>query len=111
MQYRSQSGFHPPLKLARGLLRRTPDAQVLGGGAAGRSDLCRWRSGLRKRPDGENDTDYLQQELFVLVAAWLAADEVFRAGIRGGRDRAGRCVGTLRNPAAAVVDPGAVPAP
>src|SRR5258708_35687907 len=111
MQYRSQSGIHPPLKLARGVLRRTPDAQVLGGGAAGRSDLRRWRSGLRKRPDGENDTDYLQQELFVMVAARLAVDEVFRAGIRGGRDRARRrgCAG--RNPAAVVVDPGAVPAP
>src|SRR5580698_1475742 len=40
-------------------------------------------------PYGEGDTDHQQQELFVLVAAWLAADKVLRAGIRRDRHRAG----------------------
>src|SRR5437868_15211895 len=67
--------------------------------------------GFEGRPNGEDHTDHLQQELFVLVVARLAAREILRAGIRGGRHRPRRCVGAGRNPAAVVVDPGAVPAP
>src|SRR5260370_16366812 len=96
MQYRSQSGVGPPAKLARRLLRTMPEAQAMGmgcegGQAGGRRALkaLRRRSGVRKRPYGEGDTNHQQQELFVMVAARLAADQVFRAGIRRDRHRAG----------------------
>jgi hypothetical protein len=38
--------------------------------------------GLREKPYGKSDTDYQQQELFVVVAARLAADQVLRARVR-----------------------------
>jgi hypothetical protein len=49
--------------------------------------------GFEGRPNGEDHTDHLQQELLVLVAARLAAREILRARIRGGRHRPRRCVG------------------
>ena len=39
------------------------------------------RSGVRKEPYGESDTDHQQQELFVVVAARLAADQILWAGV------------------------------
>src|SRR6186713_207594 len=106
MQYRSQTRVKSPGKLARRLLLISWEAQIMGTPRAGRS------AGIRRegRPYGEGDTDHQQQELLVLVAAWLAADEIFRARFRGNRDRAGRRIGTRRNPPAVLVDPGAVPA-
>src|SRR5947199_7523156 len=62
-------------------------------------------------PYGKDHTDHLQQELLVLVAARLAVGEILRDRVRGGRHRPRRCVGAGRNPAAVVLDPGAVPAP
>ena len=85
-------------------------------GASMRSGVCRgWSRGGRAcrregKPYGESDTYHQQQELFILVAARLAADQIFRAGVRRNRYRAGRCIGAGRNPAAVLVDPGAVPA-
>src|ERR1700680_102854 len=70
-----------------------------------------WRSaGVREKPDGESDTNHQQQELFVVVAARLAADEILRAGVRRNHYRAGRCFGAGRNPAAVVLDTGAMSA-
>ena len=64
-----------------------PGAQALGGGTAG----CPWLRGgvlgVRGRPYGEDYTDHLQQELFVLVAARLVAGEILGPRIRGGRNR------------------------
>src|SRR5712675_869872 len=37
------------------------------------------------RPYGEYDTDHQQQELLVMVAARLAAREILRPALRGGR--------------------------
>ncbi len=81
MQYRSQSRVKQPAKLARRLLLKA------------RAENCKleqpsqWalrrtapdgRSGVRGKPYGKSDTDHQQQELLVLVAARLAADEVLR---------------------------------
>src|SRR5712671_859817 len=88
-----------------------PGAQALGGGAVGRPCLGSGVLGFEGRPYGKDHTDHLQQELLILVAARLAAGEVLRPGVRGGRHRPRRCVGSGGNPAAVVVDPGAVPAP
>ncbi len=99
-------------KLARRLLRRVrskAQTTVLGTAPSGHPDGGRSRR-QREGPYGEGDTDHQQQELLVLVAAWLAADEILRARFRGDRHRAGRRVGARRNPAAVVLDPGAVPA-
>src|SRR6185503_1084598 len=84
------------------LAAQMPDAQALGGGAAGRPGLARRRLGFEGRPYGEDHTDHLQQELLVLVAARLVAREVLGAGIRGGRHRSRRRVGACGNPAAVV---------
>src|SRR4051794_8644936 len=40
---------------------------------------------LREKPNGEGNTDHQQQELLVVVDARLAADQVFRFGVRGNR--------------------------
>src|SRR5260370_37867062 len=53
----------------------TSEAQPMGT-PAGRA-ACQYQAG-GKGPYGESDTDHQQQELLVLVAAWLAADEGFR---------------------------------
>src|SRR3954447_24914461 len=101
----------PPLKLARGLLRKCPAHRHW---AAARPTVHGWAEafwGFEGRPYGKDHTDHLQQELLVLVAARLAAREILRAGVRGDRHRPRRCVGAGGNPAAVVVDPGAVPAP
>src|SRR5260370_4155940 len=66
---------------------------------------------LREKPYDESDTDHQQQELFVVVAARLAPDQVFRAGVRPNHYRAGRCVRAGGNPAAVALDPGAMSAP
>src|SRR5438105_259015 len=78
------------------LAAKDPEAQAMGmgceaGQAGGRCALkaLRRRSGVRERPYGEGDTDHQQQELFFMVAARLAADQVFRAGIRRDRHCAG----------------------
>src|SRR3954451_10300826 len=99
-----------PLKLARGLLYVYPAHRLWD---AVRSAAFTWAKGVLgvRGPYGEDHTDHLQQKLLVLVAARLAAREILRAGIRGGRHRPRRCVGAGRNPAAVVIDPGAVPAP
>ena len=82
MQYRSQSAAGAPRKLARRLLRESlKHGQWAFGGrlaSAARRTADR-RSGVRGRPYGESDTDHQQQELFVVVAARLAADQVLRA--------------------------------
>src|SRR4051812_29480652 len=106
MQYRSQTGDGPSSRLARRLLLFWREAQAV------RTPAVQAGASLRRegRPHGEGDTDHQQQELFVLVAAWLAADEIFRARFRGDRHRTGRRVGARRNPAVVVFDPGTVPA-
>src|SRR6266446_5113131 len=117
MQYRSQSGVKWPCKLARRLLQWMHEAQAMG--TVRRDVLARsWarsapvgaQRALREKPNGQSDTNRQQQELFVVVAARLALDQVFRAGVRRNRYRAGRCVGAGRNPAAVVLDPGAMSA-
>src|ERR1019366_5406674 len=78
-------------------------------------DDAKWRDApLTKKapykPYGESDTDHQQQELFVVVAPRLAADQILRAGVRRNHYRAGRCFGAGRNPAAVVIDTGALSA-
>src|SRR4051794_31695311 len=58
---------------------------------------CARCSVVKERPNGENHTHHQQQELFVMVAARLAAGEIFRARIRGSRHRTGRRVGSGGN--------------
>src|SRR6187402_2118467 len=99
MQYRSQSRGRTALQTGTSLAEQNARGMDYGHFAAGSP----WQSGarmalpdvqgLREKPHGESDTDHQQQELFVLVAARLAADEVFRAGVRGNRYRARRCLG------------------
>src|SRR6202158_5770020 len=103
MQYRSQSRVNQPRKLARRLLHKWLKRKQWA--------LCSdpgGRSGLREKPHGESDTDHQQQEVFVVVAARLAADEILRAGVRRNHYRAGRCFGESRKPAAVVLDTGAM---
>src|SRR4029079_10389412 len=96
MQYRSQGRGEPPRKLARGLLRMRHDARASNGGGAPARPPARAVSEKtfgRGKAYGENDTDHQQQELLVMVAARLAAGEILRPAIRGGRQRPRRRVG------------------
>src|SRR5207244_4169892 len=88
-----------------------PDAEAIGGASARPSVPLRGKTIRREgRPYGEYDTDHQQQELLVVVAARLAAREILRPALRGGRYLPRRRLGAGRNPAVVVVDPGAVPA-
>src|SRR6202041_2637084 len=87
MQYRSQSGVKPPCKLARRLLLKCAKHRqwAVCGGSLWQKRVRRvrgGRSGVGEKRYGESDIYHQQQELFLLVAARLAADQVLRAGIR-----------------------------
>src|SRR5713101_9990475 len=117
MQYRSQTGVKQPCKLARRLLHWMHETQTMGtlrrevlARSCARSAPAGARQALREKPYGQSNTDHQQQELFVVVAARLALDQVFRAGVRGNHYRTGRCVRAGGNPAAVVLDPGAMSA-
>src|SRR5882672_11967299 len=91
MQYQSQNEVKSPCKLARRLLRewvRHNNGQFAAALLAARAGMAlAGVQALRERPYGESDTDHQQQELFVMVAARLAADQVFRAGVRRNHHR------------------------
>src|SRR3954470_23749117 len=85
MQYRRQSGPGALARTGTSLARATGSSKGQRGPVSGdREDPDGVGSdqGVRKRSYGQGDTDHQQQELLLVVAARLAADQILRAGVR-----------------------------
>ncbi len=90
--------------------------QAICGPARSTAQAARWHNvcdtgcNTEDACHAQDHVDHQQQELFVLVPAWLVADALCRAGLRGSDGARRRPECARRDAAAGTVDAGALPA-